>query len=92
MITIRELLSRIRWDREFGRGEFAIGYFDREAGDIVIVPLGGISFAAGDSFAFQMTDRDGIAVSVPLHRIYRVFRNGELIWQRRRLPPSRGGG
>jgi hypothetical protein len=25
MITIRELINRIRWDPEYGRGEFAIG-------------------------------------------------------------------
>lgn len=26
MITIRELLNLIRWDREYGRGDFTIGY------------------------------------------------------------------
>jgi len=25
MVTINQLLNRIRWDREFGRGDFAIG-------------------------------------------------------------------
>lgn len=29
MTPIHELLSRIRWDKEFGRGRFEIGYFDR---------------------------------------------------------------
>lgn len=42
MITIRELLNRIRWDREYGRGDFAIGYFDRIEQRIVVVPLGKI--------------------------------------------------
>jgi uncharacterized protein (UPF0248 family) len=84
MITIRELLSRIRWDREYGRAEFAIGYFDRVEGRIVVVPLGEIRFTSGDSFSFQLTDREGVEVSIPLHRICRVYRNNELIWQRRR--------
>jgi uncharacterized protein (UPF0248 family) len=39
MITIRALLNRIRWDREFGRGEFTIGYFDRLERRIIVVPL-----------------------------------------------------
>ncbi|MFN6960799.1 MAG: DUF504 domain-containing protein, partial [Rhodocyclaceae bacterium] len=29
MQPIHELLSRIRWDAEFGQGEFVIGYWDR---------------------------------------------------------------
>ena len=29
MIPIQELISRIRWDREFGNADFAIGYHDR---------------------------------------------------------------
>lgn len=29
MTPIHELLSRIRWDKEFGQGRFEIGYFDR---------------------------------------------------------------
>jgi uncharacterized protein (UPF0248 family) len=29
MIPIRELLDRIRWDPEFAKSEFAIGYYDR---------------------------------------------------------------
>jgi uncharacterized protein (UPF0248 family) len=84
MITIRELLNRIRWDREYGRAEFAIGYFDRVEDRILIVPLGEILFTSGGSFSFQLTDREEVEVSIPLHRICRVYRNHELIWQRRR--------
>ena len=29
MIPIQELLSRIRWDESFGKGDFEIGYYDR---------------------------------------------------------------
>ncbi len=29
MIPIHELLNRICWDREFGKGIFEIGYYDR---------------------------------------------------------------
>lgn len=29
MIPIHDLLSRIQWDREFGRDAFVLGYYDR---------------------------------------------------------------
>jgi uncharacterized protein (UPF0248 family) len=84
MITIRELLNRIRWDREYGRGEFAIGYFDRLAGRIIMVPLGEMLFDADDHLSFQLNDAAGEPITIPLHRVCEVYRNGELIWQRKR--------
>lgn len=84
MITIRELLNRIRWDREYGRGEFVIGYFDRIEERIILIPVGEVRFAPGDSFSFQLADAGGEPISIPLHRICEVYRNGELIWHRRR--------
>jgi len=85
MITIRELLNRVRWDREFGRGEFAIGYFDRIEKRVVVIPLGEARFSAGDKSSFQLVDTEGEPVSIPLHRVCEVYRNGELIWSRKRF-------
>lgn len=82
MITIRELLNRIRWDEDFGRGEFAIGYFDRVARQIVVVPLGTVRFHVGEQVSLLLFAPDGVPLSIPLHRIYQVYRNGELIWHR----------
>lgn len=39
MVPLHEILARIRWDAEFGRGEFALGYWDRVLGRLVVVPL-----------------------------------------------------
>ncbi|MGD8631504.1 MAG: DUF504 domain-containing protein [Gammaproteobacteria bacterium] len=82
MMPIHELLNRIRWDREFGQGEFEVGYLDRVAGEIMRVPLREVSFEPEDHFAFNLTDEEGELHSIPLHRIKQVFRNGALIWQR----------
>jgi uncharacterized protein (UPF0248 family) len=82
MIPIHELLSRIRWDKEFGRGDFVIGYYDRVEDHIISVPVREISFEPGDHFAFDLTDRDGVLHSIPLHRIKEVRKDGELIWHR----------
>ncbi len=82
MITIRELLNRIRWDREYGRGDFAIGYFDRLEQRIIVVPLGEVRFDAGDHASLVLCDTAGEPLSIPLHRVHELYRNGELIWHR----------
>jgi uncharacterized protein (UPF0248 family) len=84
MIPIQDLLSRIRWDPEFGKGRFEIGYYDRLDGRIVVVPLQELHFQEDEHFSFQLVDEDGITHTIPLHRIKQVYRNGELIWHRER--------
>jgi uncharacterized protein (UPF0248 family) len=44
MIPIQDLLHRIRWDPEFGSGEFVIGYYDRVEHKLISVPFLQISF------------------------------------------------
>jgi uncharacterized protein (UPF0248 family) len=87
MIPIRELLSRIRWDPEFGRGSFTVGYYDRIKRSIVKVPLTRIGFEQGGRAWFEAVEEDGSAHAVPYHRIREVYRDGELIWKR----PERTG-
>ena len=82
MQPIQELLSRIRWDREFARSEFIIGYYDRVEQRIIRVPFRALHFEADDHFAFQLLDEDGITHSVPYHRVKELYRDGELIWHR----------
>lgn len=82
MMPIQDLLRRIQWDREFGCGEFEIGYFDRIAGGIVRVPFRQVRFPSGEHFAFEAIAADGSARSVPLHRVRELWRDGLLIWQR----------
>jgi len=82
MIPIHELLSRIRWDRQFGEGDFVIGYYDRVEDAVVRVPMRELFFQPDNHFAFDLIDRDGVLHSVPLHRIREVYRNDKLIWHR----------
>ncbi len=84
MIPIQELLSRIRWDPEFGQGEFVIGYYDRMRKTLTRAPLRELHFEPGDHYSFRFVDAAGEAHDVPLHRIREVYRNGELIWHRDR--------
>jgi len=44
MIPVHELLNRIRWDPEFAKGNFELGYYDRAANRIILVPLKEVTF------------------------------------------------
>jgi uncharacterized protein (UPF0248 family) len=82
MIPIQKLLNRIRWDKEFGKGSFEIGYEDRLEQRIVRVSFRKVRFREEDPLSFQVTDEEGVARTIPFHRIREVFRDGTLIWQR----------
>ena len=82
MIPIQQLLSRIRWDPEFGRGEFVLGYYDRIEDRILHMPLKDVGFEPEDHFSCRILDEEGTAHMVPLHRIREVFKDGVLIWER----------
>lgn len=91
MIPIQDLLHRIRWDAEFGKGQFVIGYYDRIARRIVRVPFRNIRADSADHFAFSAADADGFVHDVPLHRVREVWRDGMLIWHREHPGESVGG-
>lgn len=82
MIPIHELLSRIRWDADYGSADFRIGYYDRVEERTITVSLKELYFDSEDHFDFQLLDEEGINHSIPLHRIRKVYRNGELVWER----------
>ncbi|MGH8178986.1 MAG: RNA repair domain-containing protein [Steroidobacter sp.] len=41
-----------------------------------------LRFDPESSFSFQLFDPEGRLLSIPLHRIRKVYRDGELIWSR----------
>lgn len=85
MIPVQDLLHRIQWDAEFGRGAFEIGYVDRVAGGIVRVPLHDVRVEQGRLIVQNLLEEDGSPATVPLHRVREVWRDGLLIWERTRL-------
>jgi len=88
---IQQLLSRLRWDPRFREGRFDIGFYDRRARRIIVVPFTALEFPPGERFAFEVMDADGNVHRIPFHRIRRVWRNGQLLWQRNPLADSRAG-
>lgn len=82
MMPIQDLLHRVRWDPEFGRGSWVLGYLDRPTGAIVRVPFNTVRFPEGDRFSVETTETDGTVHAVPLHRIREMWKDGRLVWSR----------
>lgn len=85
MIPLQELLNRIRWDSDFGKGRFELGYYDRVEDRIIIVPWQEVILGAGDHFSFQLIGPEGESISIPFHRVRRVYKDGQLIWVRENM-------
>jgi uncharacterized protein (UPF0248 family) len=81
METARQLLNRIHWDRDFGRGRFEIGVYDRVEDRVEYMPLEYITMEQGNRFSFTMM-KNGEILSIPFHRIRAVKKNNETIWRR----------
>lgn len=82
MQPIHELLARIRWDPEFGRGRFEIGYWDRVEQTVKRVALADLGSDADNPSLLTLVDEEGVLHTIPLHRVREVWRDGELIWRR----------
>jgi len=63
MIPIHELFNRIRWDPEFARGSFQLGYYERAQNRVVVVPLKEVIFPPESPQTFQLVDTGADAFS-----------------------------
>lgn len=82
MIPIHALLARIRWDAEFARARFVVGYWDRVARRVCRADLSEVTWDPDNPAFFDLTDAAGQLHSIPYHRLREVWRDGQLIWRR----------
>ena len=75
---IGDLLNKIRWDKNLKPDEYTLTYFDRIAGKGFDVPF--TSIARDGRFIVITKNRHD--THIPLHRITRVKRNSNIIWER----------
>ena len=87
MQPLEELLHRIKWDVEFGKGAFAHGYYDRLAHEEHIVQFESVTMDPDRRGMFSVQDENGLVARIPLHRVRTVYKDGVVIWQR----PGRAG-
>jgi hypothetical protein len=60
VVPIQALLSRIRWDAEFGRGRWEIAFLDRHRVGLVRAPFEAVQTRANVGFVFEVADEDGV--------------------------------
>jgi len=82
VVPIEELLDRIRWDQEFGKGDFEIGYEDHIEEKIIRVLFQNIVFKKGNHSSFQVVNVECEIRTIPFHRVREVYKDGNLIWHR----------
>ena len=82
LVPIHILLNRIRWDSEFARGSFQLGYYDRAERRVIVVSFQEVRFPAKTPAMFQVTDREGRIHRVPFHRVREVYKDAQRIWHR----------
>lgn len=79
---IQDLLHRIRWDPEFGKGTFAVGYWDRVARREQVVPFTSVAFDPRNPELLLIQDEDAGMLRIPLHRVRVIYKDGTKIWRR----------
>ena len=89
MQPLQDLLARITWDPDFGKGRFALGYEDRMVPEETVVPFAAVGFDVARPGTFSIQQEDGSVAHIPLHRVRTVYRNGEPIWRRPARAPRR---
>ncbi|HEU5124632.1 MAG TPA: DUF504 domain-containing protein [Verrucomicrobiae bacterium] len=80
MMPIHELLGRIRWDSEFAKGDFQLGYYDRTEDRIILVSLTEVTFPEDSPQTFQIVDSEGAVHRIPFHRVREVYKDSQRIW------------
>ncbi len=86
MIPIQDLLNRIRWDPEFARGCFELGYHDRVENRLILVPFKEVVFPPEEPHTFHLVDAEGRVHRVPFHRVREVYKDSQRIWCRSQPP------
>jgi uncharacterized protein (UPF0248 family) len=86
---LQDLLARITWDPDFGKGRFALGYEDRMVPEETVIPFAAVRFDVSRPGTFSIQHEDGSVAHIPLHRVRTVYRNGEAIWRRPARTPRR---
>lgn len=80
MISIRELLNKIKYSPGEKAENYVLFYHDRVEGKLKELGLGEVENVEE---GFLVLERKGEEVNIPLHRIKRVEKEGKVVWERK---------
>ena len=76
MITVKEPLNKIKWDKRENPKDYSLFYFDRIKNKLVEIPYESIEID-GD-FIITIDGK-----TIPMHRIKQIKKNNKLVWERK---------
>lgn len=77
MIPVQEILNKIKWTGK--PEEHTLGIYDRKENKIIKIPMKNI---ASIDKTFMLIKQEGIEKEIPLHRIRKIWKGEQLIWER----------
>jgi uncharacterized protein len=78
MISIKDLLNKIRWSKEEKPSDYLIGYWDNVDKKLIFISFDEIKKIEGN---FLLLDREE-ETYIPVHRIRKVKKKGKVVWKR----------
>ena len=78
MITIKDLLNKIKWDKRENPEEYIICYYDRILKKLIHINFKDLKIK--DDYIILIKDNEEI--NIPLHRIRKVMKKGKVVWER----------
>ena len=79
MISIHELLNKIKWDKNLNPEEYKLYYLDRITNSLKEIKFIQIKEFSVFSLIVEKNSND---IDIPLHRIKEVRKTGKIIWKR----------
>ena len=79
MISIKDLLNKIKWDKRENPEQYSIFYFDRILKKLIKIPYAKIKRLEG---SFMVLDNEEES-NVPLHRVKKIMKNNTVVWERK---------
>ena len=75
----RDLINKILWDKHENKEEYEIGIIDRFTKEVNFMPFTKIESLEG---RFMLIRGEHGITEIPSHRIRKVKKNGEIVWER----------
>lgn len=79
MISIKDLLNKIKWDKNENPDDYTVGYYDRLKKEIIEFPFTAIKEIDENFMLIEINNEEKM---IPLHAIKIIRKKGEQVWKR----------